>query len=603
MAAVIDALLVTLGLDTKEVDQGVDQATNKLEGLAATAAKALAVVGAVMAIKSMAMEYIAAADAAGKLSDALGMDIEDLQAWGEAAGRAGGSAEGFQNSVASLNQKMVEFAATGEGEVKKIFGVLGVAAKDAQGKVRPTLDVMLDLATKFEGMSKAESLGLGQKLGFDRGTIMLLQSGRKAVEDLVKRQKELGGYTKEDADLASRANDALADTGQAWRSFSAILMRLVVPCIIFVSEVITDLLVWLRENETFVLAFLGVFAAIIMAKVLPALIAWGAANIAALWPILLIIGAIALLSGLIALLIDDYLVWAETGESEIGALWEPIDQLVQAVKELWEAGSPLIDLFLDFGKVLAAVGFDLVIVYLQTLVDWIGTLIRIILKVKDLFVAVFSGDFVGALHILKDIFGEIFGFIERTAMRVIDGIKNGVKKIGSWFGLGGDDEQEVADAQRQAESIARGLNDVGTGIAKDRAKGQPQEQPEEKAAPPSPLGQPKEKPAPPTPQGQPEEKPAPPPPQGQPEEKPAPPPPPPAPPPPRLPPPSATAMAGQSIENQTISNDNRREAHMTVNNMTINAPGGNPADIGGAVKDGLNDYTSAVVNADSGVAQ
>ena len=590
MAAVIDALLVTLGLDTKEVDQGVDQATNKLEGLAATAAKALAVVGAVMAIKSMAMEYIAAADAAGKLSDALGVDIEDMQAWSEAAGRAGGSVEGFQNSVAGLNQKLVEFAATGEGEVKKIFGVLGMAAKDAQGKVRPTLDVMLDLADKFQGMSKAESLGLGQKLGLDKGTIMLLQSGRKAVEDLVKRQKELGVYTKRDAEIASKANDALADMGQGWRSFSAILMRVVVPCITFVAEVITDLVAWLRENETFVLAFLGVFAAIIMAKVLPALIAWGAANIAALWPILLIIGAVALLSGLIALLIDDYLVWAETGESEIGALWEPIDQLVQAVKELWEAGSPLIGLFLDFGKVLAAVGFDLVIVALQTIVDWIGTLIRIILKVKDLFVAVFSGDFVGALHILKDIFGEIFGFIERTAMRVIDGIKNGVKKIGSWFGLGGDDEQEVADAQRQAEAITQGLNDVGTGIAQDRAKGQPQGQPEEKEAPPRRQAQPEEKPAPPAPQEQPEE-------------KPAPPATPPATPPPRLPPPSATAMAGQSIENQTISNDNRREAHMTVNNMTINAPGGNPADIGGAVKDGLNDYTSAVVNADSGVAQ
>ena len=150
----------------------------------------------------------------GKFSEALGYNIEEVDAWGEAAVRNGGSAEAFRSSIQGLDSSLTEMKLTGGGGVAETFAQLGISAQDAEGKMKGAFDLLPEIASSFEGLSKQESANLGAKLGLDQGTILMLQQGRVAVDDLVEKQRQLGGRTKEGYKASAEFNDALADTSR-----------------------------------------------------------------------------------------------------------------------------------------------------------------------------------------------------------------------------------------------------------------------------------------------------------------------------------------------------------------------------------------------------
>ena len=114
MATIIDALVVTLGLDTKEVKEGVQEAKGEFEGLATVASKALAIIGGIAMLKSMVGSYLDGAAAVGQLSKELRVDAVELQAWSAVAKQTGGSAEGLQGSIKAINTSLNVFP-TGVG--------------------------------------------------------------------------------------------------------------------------------------------------------------------------------------------------------------------------------------------------------------------------------------------------------------------------------------------------------------------------------------------------------------------------------------------------------------------------------------------------------
>lgn len=288
-----------------------------------------------MGVASAVNQYNAEADAIGKLADSLGVAIEDLGAWSEAASRAGGSAQGFQNTVSALNQKIQEAAKTGSGEGATMLNTLGIAFKDSSGKARDTLEVLRDLAEKSESMSKQEFAGLAQKLGIDRGTIMLLQSGRASLDELIARQKSLGVYTKEDAEIAAKANDAMADFQQVLKAFAAGLLRVVVPALTFVTDKLTNMVNFLRQHRPFVLAVIGMVSAALLAKMVPALEAVGKSAIKAMRPFL----PWMIVLGTAALLIDDFYAYLQGGKSLFADFWSSFgtgEEITKNLTAAWE---------------------------------------------------------------------------------------------------------------------------------------------------------------------------------------------------------------------------------------------------------------------------
>lgn len=355
MPTIVDSLVLAFGLDSRQLDKGIQQTSanikreaDKLDAALGTKARGMAnnflmpfkqMIAPIMGALSLGAavgQYANAADAVGKLSDAIGVNMEDLQAWSEAAARAGGSVQGFQNTIQMFNQRLqATVLAGGKDETSKALQSMGVAAVDASGKARDAFDVLRDMASSAEGLSKAEFKGLAEKLGIDRGTIMLLQSGRKSLDELIQRQKELGVYTKEDAEIAAKFNDATADMMQVIKAASAGVMRVLVPAITWLTEKLTIVVGFFRDNSQFVVSTLGVIAGILAAKLVPAMLDLAKAGARAMAPFA---PFIALVVGL-GLVIDDLWAYIEGGDSVLSELWSEFgtgEEISKALSDAWQ---------------------------------------------------------------------------------------------------------------------------------------------------------------------------------------------------------------------------------------------------------------------------
>ncbi len=231
---------------------------------------------AVFGIHQLFSQYTGTADRLGKMADSLNMNIEDIQGWSEAAIRAGGSAEGFQMSLRSLNRQLQMMAATGKKGGKKggagggmMGGGLGALLQEMKinpkenGKTKDIFQLLTEIAGGAEKMDKQAFAGLAMRSRIDQGTIQLLQKGREEVERLIAKQKALGVYTKEDAKIAAEFKDALADLTQVFKMTAAVILRAVTPVLSSVAKVLTDLILVVRQHgdaiKTVLLLLVGKF--------------------------------------------------------------------------------------------------------------------------------------------------------------------------------------------------------------------------------------------------------------------------------------------------------------------------------------------------------
>lgn len=116
---------------------------------------------------------------------------------------------------------------------------------------------MLDLADAVSRIDPQEAMGYGRQMGFDPATIALLQKGRGELERLLKTQKELAVYTKEDAEIAKKAQIATQTFMQGLQALGVMIMRIVGPAISWLSEALADFVGWVRDNGKSVAVFLA----------------------------------------------------------------------------------------------------------------------------------------------------------------------------------------------------------------------------------------------------------------------------------------------------------------------------------------------------------
>lgn len=187
--------------------EGLNQATSKVNGLLAGLGASLSLAGLVHAGK-------AAVDLADDLNDLrqkTGVSVESLSLLKPIAEESGTSLEGLATGLKKLSTAMLE-AASGAKEQAGVFARLGVSVLDAAGQMRPTEEVLLDLADAFAAMPDgAEKSALAVKLFGKSGVelIPFLNQGRSGIEELKNKFRELGLEISGDT---ARAADAFNDT-------------------------------------------------------------------------------------------------------------------------------------------------------------------------------------------------------------------------------------------------------------------------------------------------------------------------------------------------------------------------------------------------------
>lgn len=266
-------------------------------------------------------EYV---DRLAKFTESIDVNQQEVEAWGYAVQTVGGSAEGFMGTLDNLSIAMTQIDVTGKSRLLPFFRQLGIQMTDTHGKVRPVLDILPELADSFAKIGKQESRSFGQKLGLDESTIMLLQRGRREVDALIARQKELGTVSVKDTEAAKAYTDAIDDQRHVWRILMADIGADVLPILNNLLEKITGFTKVIRGHLGFLYGVLAPVVGVISA--LSARWAYlkliGVASIGGLAaPLWVLIGILATVGTAIALIWDDFEKWKQGAPNILGPFY------------------------------------------------------------------------------------------------------------------------------------------------------------------------------------------------------------------------------------------------------------------------------------------
>lgn len=417
MATPIDALYFQLGVDSSQLASGLNRARAMMQTgvqniVSALAAPMMTALGGI-ASGAVVSSFIDQAEAARKLSDQLHVNMEDLQAWSNAAERAGGSAAGFQSSLTAIKSRLADFQTAGNMGAAQTFAMMGLPISGNP------LDIMERLAERAETMGKMRFESWAKRVGLDAGTISFLQKGRAEIELLIKRQKEIGVYTKEDAEIARRARNAFLDLGQALKMGGGMIARIILPALEKLSDAMTDGIIYLRKHQPFVLAFLGLVTAGLTKMAISAAVAFAP---------FLAIGAV--FAGL-ALLIDDLVVYIQGGESALEAFWSQFGSGKEILESLKVAWADLKAIFQSFVRE-AIISVQLLVEKFQGVVEPIKELYTNLFKA---IISVWKGDFREAGRALREAFESAFEAVKQILLGLFDILTDKIRDLFSFDGL------------------------------------------------------------------------------------------------------------------------------------------------------------------------
>jgi hypothetical protein len=183
------------------------------------------------------------ADQLGKMSQKVGITVENLSALRFAAQLSDVEMGSFEKGLKKLAATMFE-AATGSKEAVALFKGLNVEFESTPGKLKPTDTVLLGIADKFKGMADgAVKSALAVKVFGREGLALvpLLNQGAGGVQKLKEELEKLGGvFTGEMAQKAEQFNDNLKTIGVASQKLKIEMANNLLPGLSEVTEAMRE---------------------------------------------------------------------------------------------------------------------------------------------------------------------------------------------------------------------------------------------------------------------------------------------------------------------------------------------------------------------------
>jgi ribosomal protein L12E/L44/L45/RPP1/RPP2 len=231
--------------------EGVAKRIDSAFGAVRSSLAALGVGLSAGAFASFVKSGIDAADSLGKMSQRIGVTVESLSALEYAASLSDVSIEQLQTGLARLARAASD-AASGSKEQAEAFTAIGVAVKDAQGNLRGTEDLLLDLAERFSDMEdSAGKTALAMRLFGRAGAELIpyLNLGRTGIEELRKEAERLGIIISTDTSKAAETfNDNMTRLGKAVDAAKYSLAEQLLPALTRITE---EFINARREGEGF----------------------------------------------------------------------------------------------------------------------------------------------------------------------------------------------------------------------------------------------------------------------------------------------------------------------------------------------------------------
>lgn len=414
-------------------EKAVGSFSDKIVGLAKWAGAAIAAGSVAVAIQRTADKFNDLGDVVSRVGNAT---VKELDRLGYVAELTGSDANTATASFENLSRTIGE-AAQGIGRGALVFEKLGLSAKDAQGNVKTTTQVLDEIKIKIKDLSKAEQSAYIQRLGLDRSMIgMLTSDTTEIIDQYNKRTEALGINVDEAAELGAKYNDAIKVTKRGFDDIITAFVLRVLPSITTAIERVSKLI---DENAGLIKSYVDPIAAAVsigadlvtgfitgIGKLFKVLGKWpvyiGAVTVA--WKLLNAVfkaspigRIITLVMGLvtaIGLLIDDYETWKEGGKSLFGDLWGYVEKFANGLMFVWDKLAGL----LEHGcKEIAA-----------------------------LFKGLFTFDFSDAIAESQKFMDDFYALIKPIgdkASEIFDDVTNIFSGLGKWFD---DLWKEIGDA-------------------------------------------------------------------------------------------------------------------------------------------------------------
>ncbi len=269
MSKIISSLVVKIGADLTQFQQGMKKASkdlksfgNTMTSVGSTLTKGITVpvVAAVTALSALSVKAGKAADELITLSNKTGISVKNLQELQYASRFVDVEVETMTGSMIKLTRAMDD-ARDGTEEQKAAFDRLGVAYTNSDGSLRNAKEVWLDVVDSLGRMSnEAERDAISLEL-FGRSAAELnplIAAGSKELERLGKEAEETGAIISDEsvaalgelddemermkAQLAAAGSELAVSFAPALKELAPIVQDTIVPAIKTLAEILADIL-------------------------------------------------------------------------------------------------------------------------------------------------------------------------------------------------------------------------------------------------------------------------------------------------------------------------------------------------------------------------
>lgn len=244
-SSVIGALRVNLGIDSAQFSKGLKEADTRIASFAKSAAAGFAAVAAAATAAAYAMGtairgVINDADELAKMSQKIGISVEELSRFKYMADLSGMSLESFATGVRRLSTTISEAFAGKATAATQTLKNMGIEVRNADGTMRSANQVLYDLADRFSRMKDgAEKTAIAVQLLGRSGTEMIpmLNGGSAALRQMSEEADRFGiVIDTQTAQAAERFNDTLTRLGAVKEGIYTIITARLLPALEWVAE-------------------------------------------------------------------------------------------------------------------------------------------------------------------------------------------------------------------------------------------------------------------------------------------------------------------------------------------------------------------------------
>lgn len=387
-------LTAILGLDSRGFRKGIKEGESRV----ARFGKKIAKIGAGLSVMSAGVAVaikgqLNAADELSKSAQRLGVPIEELSALRHAADMSGVGVSDLDNSLRRLSRNMDD-AGQGGKKTSALFARMGIDIKTAKGELRPTSEVMAEVAGVLSNMPDgAEKTALAFELFGRAGTslIPMLNGGKQGLEGMLQEARDLGlVIDQKTGKAAENFNDNLSRLGKTLKGLVIQAMAALAPVLEDISGRVVELSTWFRDLSP------------TMKKITS-----GAVALAA------VAGPVAVGLGAVLLAVAPLGVALAALASPIGLVVMAFGVIGAGAAYVASNWSDLVDRFPMLGVAARAVSRVAATAW-EGLKAGVSTAIAISGDAVSGFKSLMEGDFKGALQSVKNIGSELANFFTKT---------------------------------------------------------------------------------------------------------------------------------------------------------------------------------------------